>query len=70
MKYKASLMKRLMEYSEWYEISFQMWPNQYTIYICKDGIDLYSYGGSDDPDETMEGVLKYLDRINNKPLNP
>lgn len=59
------LFNRLMVYSNRYSISFQMWPNQYTIYVEKDDVDLYSYG-SDDPTETMSKALEYLDRINRK----
>lgn len=55
-----------MNYSATYEISFQMWPKQYTIYVAKDGVDLHSYGGADDPNEAMKGILEYLDRINKK----
>lgn len=63
-------MSRLMDYSSVYEINFQMWPNQYTIYVDKDGVDLYSYGGADDPNEAMKGILKYLDRIKKTQPNP
>lgn len=66
MKYNNNLMRRIMNYSKVYEISFQMWPKQYTIYIAKDGVDLYSYGGGSNPDETMTNILDYLDRINRK----
>lgn len=66
LNFDPLLMNRLLKYSLKYEISFQMWPNQYTIYIAKDGIDLYSYGGGSGPNETMIGALNYLDRINKK----
>lgn len=59
------LFVQLMAYSDRYMISFQMWPDQYTIYIEKDDVELYSYG-SDDPTETMSEALEYLDRINKK----
>ena len=62
----TKLWLRLLKYSEKYEISYQMWPNQHTIYIAKDGVDLYSYG-SYEALETMRGALAYLDRITKKP---
>lgn len=66
IEYNEFLMHRLMSYSSRYEISFQMWPNQYTIYIAKDGIDLHSCGGDAYPNEAMKRALEYLDRINKK----
>lgn len=64
--YDRYLMNRLMDYSSIYEISFQLWPKQYTIYIEKDGVDLASYGGSDNPNEALKRALEYLDRVNRK----
>lgn len=58
------LMQRLLKYSSKYEINFQMWPKQYSIYISKDGIDLHSVGGYDCPNDVIEVALQYLDRIN------
>lgn len=66
MKYDKTLMARLMDYSEIYEINFQLWPECYSIYISKDGIDLHSYGGESEPNKTMKRALEYLDRINKK----
>jgi hypothetical protein len=63
---QEELFRRLMAYSDRYMINFQMWPNQYTIYIEKDNVDLWSYGSSD-ATETMTVALEYLDRINRKP---
>ena len=59
----ASYFLKLVGYSEQYEINFQMWPNQYTIYISKDGIDLSSFSGEDEI-HSMSMALKYLDRVN------
>lgn len=59
------LWKMIFEFSNKYEISFQMWPDQYTIYIAKDGIDLWSFGSSD-VKITMNETLKYLNRIQPK----
>jgi len=41
------------------------WPDQYAIYIAKDGIDLWSFGSSD-AKITMNAALKYLNRIQPK----
>lgn len=57
----------LIEYSKVYELNFQMWPNNNSIYISKDGVDLTSYGGYDEVGEVMIETIKYLDRINNYP---
>lgn len=61
----ASLLLRLIDYSEKYEINVQFWPEYKTIYVAKDGIDLYSYGG-DDLKLVLSHILAYLDRINKK----
>lgn len=59
------LWLRLLKYSERYQINFQMWPDQYTIYIEKDHVELSSFGGGA-VTETMEMTLEFLDRINRK----
>jgi hypothetical protein len=59
------LWKMLFEFSNKYEINFQMWPDQYTIYIEKDGIELWSFGSSS-AEMTMNEALKYLNRIQPK----
>lgn len=62
----SAKFRRLMAYSDRYHISFQMWPNQYTIFIEKDFVPLWDFG-SDEPVEVMRRALEYLDRINKKP---
>ena len=57
------LMYQLFRYSDRYEISVQLWPDQYTVYIAKDGIDLDSFG-SDGVIDTLERSLNYLRQIN------
>ena len=59
------LMARLMQYGEKYEISVQLWPEYKTIYVAKDGVDLYSYGAYD-LKIVLSTVLDYLDRVNRK----
>jgi len=61
---QLNLLKRLLSYSDKYEISIQFWPNITTVFISKDGIDLKDYGG--DFEFAIESSIKYLDRINNK----
>lgn len=56
----------LKDYSRKYQISIQMWPNWTCIFIEKDHVELYSYGGAMDLEECMNNVVEYLDRINNK----
>lgn len=54
----------LISYSDKYEIDIQFWPDQTTVYIEKDGIELQSYGG--DFDYSINESIKYLKRINQK----
>jgi hypothetical protein len=58
----GNLLTRIMRYSNKYEISVQFWPEQWTIFIAKDGVDLQSYGG--EPENTLKRGIEYLDRIN------
>jgi hypothetical protein len=60
---QEELFTRLMAYSDRYMISFQMWPDQYAIYIAKDDVELHSTGSSN-AIETMTYAVNYLDRIN------
>lgn len=64
----SNLWLKLLLYSDRYQINYQMWPNQHTIYVEKDGVELFSFG-TDEPIETMTEVLKYLNRITKNP-NP
>jgi len=61
-RYK-NLMYQLFRFSDRYEISIQLWPEQYTVYIAKDGVDLTSFGSSDVVD-TLKRSLEYLTGIN------
>jgi hypothetical protein len=52
----------LLMYSERYEINIQFWPEQFAIFIAKDGVDLENWGG--DFDDIVEQAIEYLERIN------
>jgi hypothetical protein len=58
----GSLLTKIMRYSKKYEISVQFWPDQWAIFINKDGIELTSFGG--EPENTLRRGVEYLDRIN------
>lgn len=61
------LWLRLLKYSDRYCINFQMWPEQYTIYIEKDGVELGNFvSGCDTAIESMRFAVEYLDRITRK----
>jgi hypothetical protein len=55
-------LRILLSYSSKYEITVQFWPEQTTVDIAKDGIDLESFGG--DFDFAIGKSIEYLDRIN------
>lgn len=55
------LLTRLLKYSEKYEISIQFWPDQTAVYINKDDVPLYDYGG--DREDALTKAIEYLDRI-------
>lgn len=60
-------MQRIAEYAGKYYISIQFWgQGNYNIFIEKDNIDLLSAGGFDTPNEAIDTVLNYLDKINSK----
>jgi hypothetical protein len=58
-------LKRLLKYSDRYEISIQFWPQQVAVYIAKDGVDLNSWGCYDGS-KSITSAIEYLDRINKK----
>lgn len=61
-KTQMTLLKRLLRYSDRYEINIQFWPKQTSVYISKDDIDLTDFGG--DFDFAIGAAVKFLDRIN------
>ncbi len=56
-------LDKLISYSDRYEINIQFWPNQISVYLSKDGVDLNSWGSSE-PNFAIVEAIKYLDRIN------
>jgi hypothetical protein len=55
---------KMLKYAGKYEISIQFWGDSNTnVFIAKDGIDLYDFGGLD-PSEAIAKIVEYLDRIN------
>ena len=57
------MIDKLIYYSERYEINLQLWPDQKTIFISKDGIELVDFS-SDSFEETAKMAIDYLGRIN------
>lgn len=58
-------LKRLLKYSDRYEISIQFWPGQVAVFIAKDGVDLNSWGDYSGA-KSIKSAIEYLDRINKK----
>lgn len=54
-------LKKLLAFSDKYEISIQFWPQQIAVYIAKDGVDLTDFGG--DFDFAIGKSTEYLVRI-------
>jgi hypothetical protein len=54
-------LKKLLAFSDRYEISIQFWPEIIAVYIAKDGVDLADYGG--DFDFAIGKSIEYLERI-------
>jgi hypothetical protein len=54
-------LKKLLRFSDRYEISIQFWPQQIAVYIAKDGVDLTDFGG--DFDFAIGKSIEYLIRI-------
>lgn len=58
-------ISKLIPYCGKYTINFQLWgPGNFNIYIEKDGIDLWSWGGGDTAQEAIDKAVEYLNRIN------
>lgn len=60
--YQAHQLRKLLKYSDRYEISIQFWPDQTAVYMAKDGVDLQDYGG--DFNDVINRSLDFLNRIN------
>ena len=54
-------LKKLLTFTDKYEISIQFWPQQIAVYIGKDGVDLTDFGG--DFDFAVGESIEYLGRI-------
>jgi hypothetical protein len=54
-------LKKLLAFSDRYEISIQFWSEQIAVYIAKDGVDLTDFGGNFD--FAVGKAIKYLVRI-------
>lgn len=61
-------LKKLLEFSNKYEISIQFWPDQIAVYIAKDGVELIDFGG--DFDCVISKSIEYLCRINSNNNQP
>lgn len=60
MSRESELFEKLLQFSDRYDISFQLWSGRYSIDIARDGVPLWDYGGSHEPAEVMEKALQYL----------
>lgn len=58
------LIKEIEFWSSIYELNFQFWPENYSVYIYKDGIELKSFGGELKMKSILKICLNYLRKIN------
>jgi len=57
-----SELRELLSFSNIYEISIQFWPDNISVYIAKDGVDLVDFCGMDFKD-TVTLSTDYIKRI-------
>lgn len=59
-------LQRLCKWTEKdYEFNFQLWgEGKYSIYVEKNGVELFSTGQNKTANEAMRNVLDYLQRVN------
>ena len=57
------LLSELLKFSDRYEISIQFWPDQISVFIAKDDVNLIDYGG--DFKFSVGQSIEYLNRITN-----
>ena len=62
-KLPVDLLSILIQWRQWYEINIQFWPQQTSVFIAKDGVDLADFGG--EMEYAITESIKYLERINN-----
>lgn len=55
-------LRKLLKYSDRYDLSIQFWVEQTVVYITKGDVELNSFGG--DFNFAINSALKYLNRIN------
>lgn len=56
--------ERLNKFAGKYEFNFQMWgEGKYSIYVSKDGVDLWSCGGEETAEDAIKKTLNYLKSI-------
>ena len=68
-----NLFKELEKWSNKYDINFQFWHRNNSVYINKSGhndlmVDLYSTGGYDTPKEVIIAALDWIYKVNRVPL--
>lgn len=63
-KLQQALIGKLYSYCDRYEITCQFWPQQITVFIEKEGVELTSFGG--DFDFAVSSSIQFLKRINNE----
>ena len=56
----GELMNEIEKWQEKYDITFQFWHLNNTVYIEKDLVDLYETGGYSTPREAIEACLKWI----------
>ncbi len=62
-----ALMRRVEEYTEEYEFSFQFWGvGSMNVFIEKRGVEIKSFGGRDTIVEIVTDALDWLDKVNGK----
>lgn len=60
------LVNEIAIWSKVYEINFQFWPKQNSVYISKGGVPLADYGGDVSMMECLFWACKYCRRVNPK----
>ena len=62
MKY----VKELIKWKNHYNISIQIYDEQFNIYISRNDVDLYSCGGYDNINDAAQVALEWIKKVNKK----
>lgn len=57
-------IERLEPYKNQYDFTLQLMDGEYNVFVERDLVELYAIGGYKTADEAIDGVIKWIKRVN------